>query len=178
MEKTDRERVQLLMTSVDVDVALRYPTWRRQKNANRGKSVTEEWNEVDHLYAVAARFKQAQIECRPALDVITHVDGPEVLFYVDPPYPMSTRRGNDTEYGHEMTDADHIELLEVLKSLQGMVILSGYRCEMYDELLVEWQRKDRSTSTNGQGSAVESLWLSPAVVDVTRLPLFASAGGT
>ena len=149
------------------------PTWRRQKNTNRGKVVTEEWDAVDHLVDVAMRFKQAQIDKRPAVELIDQVDGPDVLFYVDPPYLKSTRRGHNAEYGHEMSREDHEALLDLLLRTEGMVALSGYTSPLYDAALRGWAKHTKSVTTNGQGSAVEALWLSPQLVE-RNYPLFAS----
>lgn len=166
-----------LRQSFDASAALSYksPSWRRQVGNNRGKSVTEEWDTLDHLYAVAKRFKQAQLENRPALDIIAQADSKETLYYVDPPYVQSTRGGNDTEYGHEMTDEDHIKLLAVLKSLQGMVILSGYENLLYTQHLSGWVKKTKTTTTNANNQATEAIWLNPACVD-RSYPLFNMAG--
>ena len=52
------------------------------------------------------------------------------------------------------------ELLAVLSRLstQGVsVLISGYRSELYDRLLMHWRRIDYGTTTRG-GPVVESLW--------------------
>ena len=50
-----------------------------------------------------------------------------------------------------------------LHKLQGMVVLSGYRCEAYDALYSDWQRIDRMAHADGAKERIESLWLSPNV---------------
>jgi DNA adenine methylase len=47
------------------------------------------------------------------------------VIYADPPYLHSTRT-HRTAYAFEMTEAEHRELLEVLRSCRGRVVLSGY----------------------------------------------------
>lgn len=73
------------------------------------------------------------------------MDRDDCLHYVDPPYPMSTRRlGNGTtpehRYRWEMKDSDHEHLAELLRSLKGMVIISSYPSELYDRLFKGWER--------------------------------------
>lgn len=105
------------------------------------------------------------IEEGDALKIIRDFDGERTLHYVDPPYPAGTRRSwKSTAYQHEMTDEQHRELAAVLNDCAGMVVLSGYRCELYDELFPEtsWASFSRSARTNGRGSAVETLWLNEA----------------
>jgi DNA adenine methylase len=89
-------------------------------------------NAVDGLPAVHARLRRVVVLNRPALDVIRQQDGPDTLFYLDPPYLHETR-ATTKEYGaHEMSDKDHGELLEVLTGIKGRFLLSGYRSKLYD----------------------------------------------
>jgi len=75
-----------------------------------------------------------------------------------------------------MSDRDHRELARALQDLEGMVVLSGYRCALYDELYASWRRVERQARTNSQyGTATESLWLSPTASAAT-LPLFHADG--
>ena len=71
-----------------------------------------------------------------------------------------------------MTDDQHRELAATLKNLQGMVVLSGYRCPLYDDLYAGWGRLDRAAHADGARDRVESLWLSPNVqVNQMRMEL-------
>jgi DNA adenine methylase len=155
--------------------------WRRQKMITKVKGQKRmtpaaiSFMSVDHLYEVANRFRGVQIECADWQEIIDRYDSPETLFYLDPPYPASTRgRWKKTAYHHEMTDDDHRELAERLRSIRGMAIISGYRCELYDELYRDWKREDKTARVNGPGQATESLWLSTGVVSrwKERFPLF------
>ena len=125
--------------------------------------------DVEHLWTIARRLKGVTIESEDALRLMRRYDLERTLFYVDPPYYSETRVfGARSAYSHEMEHGDHVELLGVLKGLKGMVALSGYRCELYDDELGEWTRYDRSFRVNGSGSRMESLWLNPAAVDARR----------
>jgi hypothetical protein len=81
-----------------------------------------------------------------------------VLIYSDPPYVMATRRSGP-RYRHEYTDEQHHELLTVLRQVPAAVMLSGYRCPMYDAALARWHRIDYPTFTRGGTWALESCWL-------------------
>lgn len=64
-----------------------------------------------------------------------------------------------------MSNADHVELLDSLKGLQGMVIVCGYDSKLYNDALVGWQRVTRTTAANGHSGSVqrtECLWINPA----------------
>jgi len=43
-----------------------------------------------------------------------------------------------------------------------MVMLSGYRCDLYDELYADWQRIDRKVVADGARPRTECLWFNAA----------------
>ena len=118
---------------------------------------------IDNLSAAHERLRRVVVLNQPALRVIKAHDGPGTLFYLDPPYLHSTRT-TVGEYGeHEMTEADHRELLKVLKSCKGMVALSGYRSDLYDRELAGWNRHEFELPNNAAGGKdkrrmTECLW--------------------
>lgn len=119
---------------------------------------------VDMLPAVHERLRRVVVLNRPALDVIRAQDGPGTVFYLDPPYVPSTRADQESGYDREMTEADHGELLDLLATVRGRVLLSGYRSALYDRALRRWHRLDfatpiRARCTASQRRAVESVWL-------------------
>lgn len=117
------------------------------------------------LQAVGERLQGVLIENRPALDVLRHYDGPQVLHFVDPPYVLATRKMNQRCYRHEMADADHLELLELLELLEGMVVLCGYDSAIYADRLHGWaSHRTEARISAGRGTALrtEVLWLNPA----------------
>lgn len=78
------------------------------------------------------------------------------LVYMDPPYVSETRRRPKT-YRYEYADADHLRLLSVARSLPCMILISGYRCALYDRLLGDWHRQDFFAATQS-GRRQESVW--------------------
>lgn len=110
---------------------------------------------------VSVRLLQAQIENKPALEVIRRHNGPEVLIYADPPYMLETRTAKATAYSYEMTNIDHAELLEALKGHRGMVLLSGYDNPLYRESLQGWMAVQTRTTAERGAKRVETLWLNP-----------------
>lgn len=110
--------------------------WANCKNTSRAgmSGVVSRWlGGVEQLDFIAERLLRVQIENRPAIDVIKLYDDKETLFYCDPPYIHETR-GDTKAYGFEMTDFDHKELAETLNSIQGLVAISNYDCELMEEL--------------------------------------------
>ena len=114
------------------------------------------------------RFVGVMIENRPAIQVMQAHDAPDTLFFVDPPYVLSTRKLQGSGrgyYRHEMTDDDHTELLNALQSLQGMVVVCGYETDLYREHLRGWLVDRKSaviSASRGSGNRTEHLWMNPA----------------
>lgn len=123
----------------------------------------------DHLAAFCDRLRGVVIECRPALACIAQQDNVETLFYLDPPYPRSTRSSldghgrRDGAYAHEMTDDDHRALAAALRGIAGMAVISGYACDLYDrELYPDWHRVEIAAMADGAKRRTEVLWFNAA----------------
>lgn len=117
------------------------------------------WSKLPATIAMTVdRLKDVVIENRPALQIVDQYDASGNLFYLDPPYLMSTRGRSSERYKHEMSDEDHKELLENLKALKSHVVLSGYRSSMYDEALSNWRRIEIDTFSDKALKRTEVLW--------------------
>lgn len=138
--------------------------FRGLKNRQSGVTAASEWSRYPSaIQAFVDRLQGVVIERRPALQILSIYDRRNSLFYVDPPYLMGTRSTSTVRYIHEMTDADHVELADALKQLKGMVVLSGYRSELYDELYSGWRMVEKSNKAQNGKRRVECLWMSPNV---------------
>jgi DNA adenine methylase len=118
---------------------------------------------VEGLPDVHARLKRVLILNRPALEVIAKHDGPDTLFYLDPPYLHETRSAPDV-YAHEMTTADHHDLLDLINTCKGKVMLSGYDSDLYNQTLRGWNRETFSVANHAAGGKekdreTEVLWM-------------------
>ena len=141
--------------------------WRNYHGSERHAPPSSDWDNMPAaLEMVVQRLAGVMIENRPALDVIKEYDHPDSLFYIDPPYPASTRhdRYANHAYRFEMTDEQHHELAQVLRTIEGVAIISGYRCPLYDELYAGWHRVERGARADGGDGRVEILWVKPGAV--------------
>lgn len=117
-------------------------------------------------------FGGGAIECRDWRDIVKLYDRPNTFFYLDPPYLPSTRKGGG--YRCELSEEDHQQLVNVLHTVQGKVMLSGYPSELCDSLRwrkLEWEMtccaagRTRATGLLGPGSArqkqsrTECVWM-------------------
>jgi DNA adenine methylase len=108
-------------------------------------------------------LQRVVIRNRPALQVIRAEDGPATLFYCDPPYLHETRTATKAYGPCEMSEADHRELLAVLRQVKGKVMISGYPSTLYDETLTGWTRHDKDFANHAAGGKIkrrmtEAVW--------------------
>jgi len=150
--------------------------------SDRGMAgTTAKWLSIlAMLPSIHSRLMRVQIEHQDFRALIPTYDTPRTCFYCDPPYVPETRREVST-YSQEMSQDDHRDLVGLLLQVEGMVILSGYRHEVYTPLEdAGWKRLDfptachsagrtRATGILGRGAAlrmaprIESVWLNPQV---------------
>ncbi len=158
-------------------VALRRRTGFRADSNRSGKHPARDWLGMPPaLLAITERLAGVVIENRPALGIMQRFDGPQTLIYVDPPYLHDTRSKKrihgalEHAYKHEMSEADHAELLAWLAGSSSMVMLSGYPSDLYTAALPGWRRIDIEALADGARKRTESLWINPAAATWDLFP--------
>lgn len=99
------------------------------------------------LPRLSERLMSVLIENRDFRDIIRLYDTEQSFFYFDPPYLPETRRSG--AYKHEMTEQDHRELVDILKTIRGKVMLSGYPNDLYDSL--GWNKREWLVTCHAAG---------------------------
>lgn len=135
--------------------------WRRGVRPT-GPASSQEWASLhSHVLSWADRLRSVYIENTDALSVIARWDSPDTLFYVDPPYVIDARTTGRGAYGHEMTDDEHAALADLLRSVEGRVIISGYPSTLYEDLYAGWARIERPALADQARRRTEVLWIKP-----------------
>lgn len=137
--------------------------------AKMAGAVSRWLGSVEDLPEIAQRLLRVQIEHDDAIKIIKKYDTNQTLFYCDPPYPHSSR-GDTKAYRYEMTDNDHIYLSSVLHSVKGLVALSGYHCDLLDDLYKDWYCYNALTKTihSTKQKRTEVLWTNYDIESVTQ----------
>lgn len=163
--------------------ALGRSTGFRADSNKSGTTPAHDWANYPALLPdIVSRLAGVVIESRDAVSVMRAHDRAETLHYVDPPYVHETRSGGNPycakhKYRHELTDADHVALLEALRALKGMVVLSGYPSPLYDQHLDGWLRVERAALADGARERIEVLWINQACASaLERERVFAGHG--
>jgi len=129
------------------------------------------------IIEAAKRLKECVIENKPYQEIFNQYDTGETLFYLDPPYVKSTRTSITSTsggryYNHEMEDADHSDLLRRAKRLKGIVVISGYASDLYDDALSGWDRytfQSRASGHRGTVNREEVVWVKPHIKERSLL---------
>jgi len=104
------------------------------------------------------------IENKSFEHIIPEYDAQDTLFYIDPPYISETRQKKYL-YRKEMRINQHIALSDLLQTIKGKVMLSGFDHPIYDKL--KWRKIEikvckSSTvlcSKNKRNTKKEVIWL-------------------
>ncbi len=137
--------------------------WRNHKQIRGGSAYL--WHGIpDAVMDAASRLRGSatnavQVEHTDALRLIERYNDPGVLMYLDPPYLRSTRNGGRL-YRHEMDDADHQKLLELLRASQASIVLSGYESDLYDRALTGWHKYTIAARITSAEVTQEVVWCS------------------
>lgn len=133
----------------------------RSNSHRSGTTPAIDWkNFPKALEEIAERLRGVIIENRDWLAVCEGHDSEKTVFYFDPPYLESTRLRYGC-YGHELTDADHVRIIDFAKRAKGRTLISGYESELYRDLLRDWIRVERDAMADGALKRREILWIRP-----------------
>lgn len=139
------------------------PTKRVRRGMNENVSA---WlSAVDGLQEAHERLRRVEVRNMDALNFIRAYDHEKALFYLDPPYMHETRKTRKG-YDYEMTDANHLEMLDVLTGIKGKFALSGYPSALYEEHAskhgwrsVSRQIDNKASSRKTKEQKTEMLWM-------------------
>lgn len=132
--------------------------WKNDVQGRERAYASQDWcNLPGKIMQAAERLRGVQIECMPAVELISRFNHPNVLIYADPPYVLETRHGK--QYQCEMDDQGHNDLLDVLEAHKGPVILSGYDNPLYNDRLRGWHREENISYSQVCSRKKEILWI-------------------
>ncbi len=185
IERARRTIVRCFMGHGTTSRRLNRTGFRAGSHPSRKGGGFGDWGGYPNLISqFTERLQGVVIEERDALDLIVRHDGLDALFYIDPPYPHSTRSTmndrrdskNDRAYRHEMSDDDHRRLAVALSSCMAAVVVSGYACPLYDqELYAGWGRFTHKARADRGRDRTEVIWTKAAGVIVDRPSTLAQA---
>lgn len=135
-----------------------YKNGFRSSQQSRSPETTKDWNSLgERIIAANKRLKHAQIEHLPATELIKRYGTKDVFMYLDPPYLFGTRK--KYLYKHEMTDEEHVDLLELVVKHPGRFLISTYDNEIYEFYLKGWKKVSKEVTAEAGVKRKETLYM-------------------
>jgi len=120
------------------------------------------YNAVSGLSRASERLKHATIENIDAVKLCKAYPYSDTLIYADPPYPHSETSQREGLYARDMTEDEHIELLDTLIAHPGPVVISGIEHPLYNNKLLHeshrWNMKYIGKGNIQSNKYHEAVW--------------------
>lgn len=127
---------------------------------NMSKSTSDYLSAVDRLEELHQRLSKVIILNKDGVEVIEKYNNDKTLIYCDPPYHHSTR--TSARYKQDMDNDKQIEFLKAVNKSKSMILISGYKNDIYDEYLKDWEEINFDVNTIGgnfkKKVKTETLW--------------------
>ncbi len=133
---------------------------KKNSRSNLSETISKWRGGIEQLTLVADKITKIQIENKDFRELIPILDYEDAFFYCDPPYPKECR-GSYNDYAFEFTDHDHEELADLLHGIAGKAMVSGYECELLNNLYKDWSMIRLSKKANAIRSKIvqECIWI-------------------
>ena len=134
---------------------------KKHANSNGGETVSRWNNSIKKLHEVARIIRgDFQITNFDYKDCIDKIDYCRAFFYADPPYPKESRASYN-DYKFEFSDDDHRELAIKLNNIEGLAMVSGYECDLMNDIYKGWEKRYLTKKKNNirSGEVQEVIWM-------------------
>jgi Site-specific DNA methylase len=134
---------------------------KQHVNAHGGETVSRWNNAIEKLHEVAEIIRtHFQIINGTYDNGIDRLDHKNCFFYCDPPYPLECRKSSN-DYKFEFSNDDHIALASKLHRIEGYAMVSGYDCNLLNELYSDWNKIKFPIRKNNirSGDVQEVIWI-------------------
>lgn len=139
-------------------------SWSERERGGQPGEINAWETMIKKLPEIAERVKNTTILCIDVFEFIKNWEEEDTLIYLDPPYLPSTREKNSTNaYAHEMSEEDHVRLLESIQNARGKIIISGYSSSLYKKYLKNWRCESKkivnhSSQEKTKKTKTEFIW--------------------
>lgn len=97
------------------------------------KSISDFLSCIDRMPELHERLSRVIVSNTDGIELIKKYNRSNVFFYLDPPYEQSTR--TSTRYPVDMDREQQKSLLSAVIESNAKILISGYECELYEELV-------------------------------------------
>lgn len=127
---------------------------------NMSKSSSDYLSAVDRLLDLHHRLSKVIVLNKDGIEIIKKYNSSNTLIYCDPPYHHTTR--TSTRYKQDMDNNTQLVFLETVNKSNSKILISGYKNEVYDEYLKDWEEINFEVKTISgkfeKKTKIETLW--------------------
>jgi DNA adenine methylase len=175
MERARRFYIRLRQSFYGLGAQRRNKGWHLTLKNSRShvSEVVSKWvNGIEKLLPVVDRLRYIQIECRDFRELFPLIDDKTTFFYCDPPYPKESRSSHN-DYMYDFSRKDHKDLAEILHSIKGKVMISGYECKTMNTFYSDFNVINLGAySTISGKKGKECIWMNYKVDHLGQMKLF------
>ena len=142
-------------------------------NCNGGETVSRWNNSFEKLFEIAEILgSNYQITNYSYEECLERIDFEDAFFYADPPYPNESRSSHG-DYKFDFKDSDHYELSDRLHQAKGKVMISGYNCDLMNDLYADWEKVVLSNKRNNyrKTPVQECIWFNYPLASTKKAQL-------
>lgn len=142
-------------------------SWGISRNPDNkaARGFHNKFNDLNNKKDIIDQWVIENLNC---IECISKYDNKDTLIYCDPPYVMTARKGQSKMYNNEMTDDQHIELIDTLLQSKSYCCISGYENSIYNKLTENgWYKETKevrssiSRDKTKDNKRTEVLWINP-----------------
>jgi len=176
VEKARRFYVRLRQSYMGLGSQRKNKGWhmaKKKANCNGGETVSRWNNSFKKLGEIADILRENyQITNYSYEECLERIDFEDAFFYADPPYPNESRSSHD-DYKFDFKDNDHCELSDRLHQAKGKVMISGYNCNLMNDLYGDWQKVVLTTKRNNyrKTPVQECIWFNYSLAETRKAQL-------
>ncbi len=127
-------------------------SWSERQRGGQPGEVNSWETMKKQLPLIKDKLQNIYLTCEDAFDCIKKHDNRNTLFYIDCPYPKSTRTAKDVYEKYDWEDDKHVQLCRLMNSSCGKFVVSSYENPIYNELLEYWRiERKEMPNHSGQG---------------------------
>lgn len=140
------------------DAVLRFKkTAKRNIGMDKSETVIRKWRELN------LDWLELQQWCGIGfLESFRHNPRFKTVLFLDPPYPLDSRKSDRLTYEHELTDKEHLRILQAINQMKDWPNLDILICtsenDMYRQILKDWRVLPYPNTTRA-GQVIEHLYM-------------------
>lgn len=130
--------------------------WSDRLRGNKPGDENAWDNSIENLKHISNRLSNVIILNQDFKNILSLYNSKDVFIYLDPPY-LQKVRSTFNNYKHEMSENEHIKMLEMINKSKALILLSGYNSLLYNDYMRGWNKYEKIVKNNSDQSKIKSI---------------------